>query len=285
MRRKPPWTIERSEHCIRLFTGRLEGMKSLLIPVLVLLTVDPLLTSHFLGGTITWHPVNVSASGPNIAVVITQTYSWTYNLMPCDNTLIASGGSVPSYASADQKHLICTNNCGTGSTGYSQLPVLPQCTDFSNPVDTTVGQRSDTVNLRVGDDFTVAYPDSAWRPLTTASSADWSIASRINLQRRADNGLFNNAPVATMMSPINIPRNQPTVINVPVADADGDPLRCRWSNKSNGVDECADVCPPASLPPNTLIFPNCTIIITGQHVDDWFAVTLMVRPLHFPSLH
>ncbi|CAF3693657.1 unnamed protein product [Rotaria sp. Silwood1] len=80
-----------------------------------------------------------------------------------------------------------------------------------------------------------------------------------------------------MMSPILIPVNQTTVINVPVVDDDGDIIRCRWSTTANGVDECGGVCPPGSLPSNTIIYPNCTILIIGQIVGNWFAVALMVE--------
>jgi hypothetical protein len=237
--------------------------------------------SHFLGGTITWRPLNASATGSPVAIVITQTYSWTYSKMPCTNALIASNGYLPSYSNVSSDRLICISNCGAGSAGYSPIGVLPQCTDFSSPVNTSIGQRMDTLNLTSGDEFSVAFNNSAWRSLATASSAAWSISTNINLQPRSDNGLYNNAPVATMMSPINIPVNQTTVINVPIADADGDPLRCRWSTASNGVNECGDVCPPSSLPPGTVIYPNCTIIITGPNVSDWFAVTLMVSQISF----
>jgi hypothetical protein len=225
--------------------------------------------------------LNASATGSPVAIVITQTYSWTYSLMQCTNALIASNGYIPTYLGVNLDTLVCISNCGAGSAGYSPIGVLPQCTDFSSPVGTSIGQRMDTVNLTSGDDFSVAFSSSAWRPLTTAGSAAWSISTNINLQPRSDNGLYNNAPVATMMSPINIPVNQPTVINVPVADADGDPLRCRWSTASNGVDECGGVCPPSSLPTGTVIYPNCTIIITGYNVTDWFAVTLMVSQISF----
>jgi hypothetical protein len=172
--------------------------------------------------------------------------------------------------------LTCTANCGASSAGYSPIPVIPYCTDFSAPVGTTVGQRSDIVYLQEGDDFSISFQDSAWRPLTPVFGAGWSISATIDLQPRSDTGLYDNAPVATVMSPINIPVNQPTVINVPIGDADGDPTRCRWSTSTNGVDECGGVCPPSSLPPGTVIYPNCTIIITGQNIGDWFAVTLMV---------
>ncbi|CAF1046054.1 unnamed protein product [Adineta steineri] len=232
---------------------------------------------HFLGGTITWRPLNASATGSPVAIVITQTYSWTYTNMACSNSLIASNGYIPNYALVSSSALACINNCGAGSAGYSSLGVLPRCTDFSNVADTSIGQRVDIVNLAVNAGFSVAYQSNAWRSLATASSAVWSISTAINTMVRPDNGLYNNAPVATVMSPINIPVNQPTVINVPVADADGDTLRCRWSNNTNGVDECGGVCPPSSLPSGTVIYPNCTIIITGTHVGDWFAITLMVE--------
>src|SRR2546428_278600 len=80
------------------------------------------------------------------------------------------------------------------------------------------------------------------------------------------NGLYNNAPVATEMSPINIIVNESTAIIFPVDDPDGDTVRCRWTNSSNGIDECGGRCPPTALPPNTIIYPNCTIIITGKNI-------------------
>jgi hypothetical protein len=232
--------------------------------------------SHFLGGTITWHPLNESETGTPVAIVITQTYSWTYSRMPCTSAMIAANQLVPPYGNIPTDMLTCISNCGAGSVGYSPINVIPYCTDFSAPVGTTVGQRSDIVYLQAGDDFSVAFQDSAWRPLATNAGAGWSIAATIDLQLRSDNGLYNNAPVATMMSPIYIPVNQPTAINIPVADADGDPMRCRWSTSANGVDECGGVCPPSSLPPGTVIYPNCTIMITGQNIGDWFGVALMV---------
>jgi hypothetical protein len=238
--------------------------------------------NHFLGGTLTWRVLNASATGSPVEVVITQTYLWNYALMQCSNAMIASNSYVPNYFSmlAFQK-LQCVDNCGSGSSGYSSINVIPRCTDFSVPGETTVGQRSDIVNLTMNDDFSVGYVNSRWRPLATDPSAGWAITTRINLEPRSDNGLYNNAPVATMMSPIYIPYNKTIVINVPVADPDGDPLRCRWAMKSGGLDECSDVCPPGSLPPNTIIYPNCTIIITGKNISDWYAVAVMVSFTNF----
>lgn len=107
---------------------------------------------------------------------------------------------------------------------------------------------------------------------------DWSITSHINLVRRSDNNQFNNAPVAIVMSPINIYANETTMISVSVSDADGDVIRCRWaSNKTaNGVNECASVCPPNSLPANTILYSNCTIKITGSTIGSMYALTFIV---------
>jgi hypothetical protein len=257
-------------------------MKEICFLVIILLLVSSINSWHFLGGTITWRPLNASATGSPVAIVITQTYSWTYSLMPCTSAMIATNQFVPSYSGTLLAITLgCIANCSASSAGYSPVNIIPRCTDFSAPIGTTVGQRSDVVNLTSGDDFSVAFQDSAWRSLATAGTAAWSISTNINVKPRSDNGLYNNAPVATMMSPINIPVNQPTVISVPIADADGDPLRCRWSTASNGVDECGGVCPPSSLPTGTVIYPNCTIIITGQNVGDWFAVALMVSQVSF----
>ncbi|CAF1106928.1 unnamed protein product [Rotaria magnacalcarata] len=124
--------------------------------------------------------------------------------------------------------------------------------DSSAVIGTTISQRSGIVTLAADDNFSAAFQSNAWRTLATAA-------------------------VATIMYPILKPVSQTIAINVPVADADGDIIRCRWATASNGVDECGGVCPPSSLPAGTSIYPNCTILITGQIVDDWLAVALTVE--------
>ncbi|CAF2099614.1 unnamed protein product [Rotaria magnacalcarata] len=126
--------------------------------------------------------------------------------------------------------------------------------DSSAAIGTAISQHSGIVTLAAGDDFSAAFQSNAWRTLATAT-------------------------VATIMYSILKPVSQTIAINVSVADADGDIIRCRWATASNGVDECGGVCPPSSLPAGTSIYPNCTILITGQIVDDWLAVALTVNPL------
>ncbi|CAF3784555.1 unnamed protein product [Adineta steineri] len=233
--------------------------------------------NHFLGGTITWRPLNITATGTPVAIVIIQTYLWAYPLVPCTQASIANNSYVHSYAGLAAEVLECIYRCGSGAIGYPNISVIPRCTDFSVAAGITIGQRLDIVYLKINDDFAAAFKDYSWRPLATDPNAGWSISTRIIVKPRSDTGLFNSAPVATVMSPINIPFNKTISITIPIGDADGDILRCRWSTKSNGINECFDVCPPNSLPPNTFIYPNCTIIIMGKNISDWYAIAVMVE--------
>lgn len=233
--------------------------------------------NHFNGGTITWRPLNASATGTPVAIIITQTYSWSYSLMTCTSSMIASNQLVPNYSTLSTSKLLCINNCVNGSIGYSNVTVIPYCTSISPALGVTIGQRSDIVYLASGDDFSVAYQDGNWRSLASSSAAPWSLSTHINIQPRSDNGLYNNAPVSTIMSPIYIPLNETKVIHIPVSDADGDVLRCRWATSSNGVDECGGICPPGSLPSGTVLYPNCTVVITGQIVGSWYVIPIMVN--------
>lgn len=224
--------------------------------------------SHFLGGTINWRIQNSSTTSTSVTVLITQTYSWTYVPGKCENGAIANSSAVPSASGL----LTCTPSC---PAGFGSVSATPGCTDVSPLNGIVVGQRSDTVIIPDGSNFSIVYTSSAWGGLTVGAGV-WSITSHVKLQRRSDNGMFNNAPVATIMSPINIQLNQPTSITVPVTDPDGDIIRCRWATTSNGVNECGSVCSPGALLAGTVIYPNCTVVITGTIVGSRYAVALMV---------
>lgn len=135
--------------------------------------------NHFLGGTITWRPLNTTATGTPITIVIIQTYSWGYSFIACTQAMIANNSYVPSYAGLKNETLECINNCNVGAIGYPNISVIPRCTDFSVAADTTIGQRLDTVYLEVGDDFAAAFRDFSWRPLATDPSASWVISTRL----------------------------------------------------------------------------------------------------------
>ncbi|CAF1174322.1 unnamed protein product, partial [Didymodactylos carnosus] len=236
---------------------------------------------HFLGGTITWRPENISASGNPVKIIIIQTYSWTDGRIVCTPTAIANSNLINyrTYSTLATDTLKCLSNCGSTSSGYIPPLIRPICTDQSTLVGTVVGQRSDIEWLYLNDNFTVGYTDNGWRPLPTITDAtyQWCLSTNINLYLRTD-GYYNTAPVATVMSPINIPQNVPQTIPIPVSDANGDNVRCRWSE---GATECGLVFPTVgggnySLPSNITLSSDCIIVVTGDIIDNWYAITVMI---------
>ena len=235
--------------------------------LLLLLSISPVESSHFVGGTITWRIENATPNGTLIAIRLSQTYLWTYNSAKCNSTTIAA--NQPALGSGGL--LSCSPSCPTGFTSVSTQVF---CTDGSLPNDIGVGQRSDVFWLPINISFSTFFASGAWGSQVLGGST-WSVLTHINLLRRSDNGLFNNPPVSNIVSPVNVYSNQIKTITLPVSDADGDNVRCRWAT-SNGTNECGSVCPPGSLPPNTTLHSNCTIEIIGLVTTSQYAITLMV---------
>ena len=248
--------------------------------IYVLICTDINDGTHFLGGTITYKVLNTS--GSIVSIVLTQTYIYDYTKITCTNSMIANqtpklSFNPPYRENSDRVN--CTQYCNQ-SGGYVPPSVVSYCTDYSTALGITVGQRSDVINITNGSYFLVAYQSSSWRqltlPITSGSlNTTWSISCLINLQMRPD-GSYNNPPAATIISPIYIPVGIPQNIFIPTIDADNDNVRCRFSN---GTNECGSTCPPASLPNGTTLFSNCTLIITGAKVNDWYAIAIQVSEM------
>ena len=247
-----------------MFTGCF--FPAILLSVLIL--VLPVQCAHFLGGTITWRIESVSTNGSLVAIRLSQTYSYVYSSALCDSTRIATN----QLLSGSSGSLTCSPSCPSGFAVSAQV----YCTDGSIANNIGVGKRSDIIWLPVNTSFTAMYVGSAWGSLTTGGSG-WSIATNINIMRRSDTGSFNNPPVSNVVSPLVISLRQRRSVVIPVSDADGDFLRCRWASSSGGVDECSSVCPPSSLPNGTVLYSNCTIDIPGANATGVYAIALMVR--------
>jgi len=250
-------------------------MTSNMLETIFLLTIliAPIQGSHFLGGSITWRIFNVSNSGTSVTIIITQNYQVKYNAGTCDSGSFANQIVVPGLTGS----LACSPSC---PSGFGTISTSPYCTDVSVSNGIASGQRLDTVTIPVNSDFYVYYASTAWYSGVTGASG-WSVSSHINLVRRSDNNQFNNAPVANVISPLNIQINQITNIPLSISDADGDIIRCRWANASGVVNECGSVCSPSNLPPNTILYSNCTIEITGLVNGAMYAISFMVNDFIF----
>ncbi|CAF1043159.1 unnamed protein product [Adineta steineri] len=114
--------------------------------------------NHFLGEIITWRLLIEPATGTPIAITFTQTYSWTYSLITCANVHISGSQLIPTgpYPSLPTEPLDCIADCASGATSYVAPNIRSRCTDTSFPLGITVGQRSNTVFVHAGIDFSVA---------------------------------------------------------------------------------------------------------------------------------
>lgn len=259
------------------------AMKS--ISIVVLIFIGSLLhndATHFQGGTITYKVLNTS--GSVVSIVLTQTYIYDYASIRCNSSMIANQWPRlyfnPFVYPENSRTVQCIQFCNQ-SGGYIAPSVVSTCTDFSVGMSITVGQRSDIINITNGSYFLVAFQSASWRQLsrppgTTGSNTSWSVSSWINVRLR-ENGQYNQPPVATIISPIYIPVGIQQTIVIPTIDGDNDQVRCRFAQ---GFNECGSVCPPASLPNGTTLFSNCTLLITGINVGDWYAVAIAVSKTH-----
>jgi len=182
-------------------------------------------SSHFYGGTVTWKPMNNTATGSNIPVMFTQSYQWrrSYTGAGCSQTTIMNQSPlIPNTSS----FLSCTTSPPCG--GFTNLSINEYCTDYSVLVDSSAGSISYVENITAGAEFCVAYSGQNWVQLYTtvgcsgrkkrstastttssttttaapgcfSSSAGWSIGTCVNLTLRPD-GFIDTPPVATVIS-------------------------------------------------------------------------------------
>lgn len=248
--------------------------------IIYIITLSLIEGYHFNGGTITYKVLETYDS--IVSISITQTYFYSNSRVHCNDTKIRRKTSLFRYSAQMERQatLNCTQYCNQ-SGGYEPIPIDSYCTDYSEALDITVGQRSDIINITNGSYFLVTFKGNSWRPFNTPTqvlkSGNWSIPCLINLQIRS-NGEYNHPPVATMISPVYISAGMPQPIDIPVIDADNDDVRCRFANSP---DECGDACYPATLPRNTILKLDCRLIIIDANAGDWYAATIMVKKNYY----
>jgi hypothetical protein len=189
------------------------SVSTILSLILLVSTVD---SGNFAGGTITWRFHDESTVNASIAVVVMQTYLWMYAIRRCDNASIANRQPVSGTGGS----ITCWPSC---PAGFGLLSAQTSCTDLSVPNAQVVGQYSDVVWIPAQSNFSILCTSTSWNSLILGAGA-WSLGSNINLIRRSDNGLINNSPVASVMSPVYLYSSWNKTITITVVDADGDAI-------------------------------------------------------------
>ncbi|CAF1307503.1 unnamed protein product [Adineta ricciae] len=243
-------------------------------------------SSHFYGGTVTWRPINNTDFGSMIRIMFTQSYQWQQTNTQCDQTFI---GNQTRKIPSDIGTLECATNLSS-CENYTALDVNGYCTDYSKIMDTSSSQISNIETIALDLKFCVAYQNLTWPGIISSvygvdqylDNATWSLGCCVDLTIR-DDGFINTAPVAAVVSPIYVLSNTISTISIPVADADGDILRCRWASNDSIFDECGDIC--GEIPGSILYEENCTLVFdsTGKSSGDYYAIALMVEDFYNDS--
>ena len=247
-------------------------------------------SSHFRGGSISWHPAtnDISVLHTQRTIIINQRYAWSKSAASsaCTTTTILTFGLIGETAVSVIKCESPVTTC-TNAHYTTDISTFVPCTDFNSPLGMSFGQSSTAVNLTVlSTGIVLGYVVSgAWLILQSGGGA-WSLMTYINLSPRSDNNLINSSPTSDVAPMVYVPAgtNLTTSINIPMADADGDNIECRFALASNvlgavTVDECAGVCEPSALPSSTqLISANntCTLIVTLTSVG-YYAVAIQLE--------
>ncbi|UJR07281.1 hypothetical protein I4U23_011569 [Adineta vaga] len=167
-------------------------------------------STHFYGGTLTWKPMNNTATGSTISVMFTQSYQFrrsaysadAYNY--CNQSIILDQS--PLIPNSAQKKVNCTS---ISCANYVPISVNEYCTDFSIIRDSSSGQISTIQDIIAGSQFCVGFQDFSWITVYStvcaggcfSSTAGWSIVTCLDLTMRSD-GFINTPPVATVISRI-----------------------------------------------------------------------------------
>lgn len=118
-------------------------------------------SEQFFGGTVTWKPMNNTATGETIPIMITQSYQWSLESASCDqNQIISKSPMIPQ----NNESLICAN--GSSQCGdYVPISVQGYCTEFSNYSGTSSSQISSIQNITSGSKFCIMYAGQSWTEL------------------------------------------------------------------------------------------------------------------------
>ncbi|CAF2169855.1 unnamed protein product [Rotaria magnacalcarata] len=245
--------------------------------------------AHFRGGAITWRPESnqISVLNTERNIIIEQRYAWskTAAASACTTATILSFGTIGENAVSIIQCYSSAAAC-TGAS-YTTVSTFVPCTDYNTILGTSYGYSLTTRNLTVtSSGIVVGYVVSgAWLTLQLGAGG-WDLMMYINMSPRSDNQLINSAPASNIPLVTYVPTGGtgPTSIDIPMSDADGDNIECRFGLTSNTlhgvvVDECGGVCQPVALPPSTqLISGNntCTLIVSLPTVG-YYAVAIQLE--------
>lgn len=247
--------------------------------------------AHFRGGVISWRPATNQTSVLNTVrtIIFEQRYAWSKSAAAsaCTTSTILSFGLIGDTAVTDISCLSSAATC-TSAQFPSNVSTLVPCTDYNTVLGMSYGHSSTSVSLIVrSSSLVLGYIGTgAWLSLQLSSGGVWKMIIYMNLSPRSDNQLINSSPTSDI-PPVNyVPAGSSysTLIDIPISDADGDIIECRFAKSSNtyagvSVDECGMACENLALPSSAqLISVNntCTLNVTLPSIG-YYAVAIQLE--------
>ena len=265
-------------------------MMKISLMLLLIISINSVDSAHFRGGIISWRPKTNQTSVFNTkrTIIIDQRYAWSRSAAnsACTTATVLSFGLI---GEASVSVLKCKSPAATcTSVQYANnVSTYVPCTDFNTPLGMSFGYTSTAIDLMVRSSGVVLgyVVSGAWLTLQLGGGG-WSMMVYINMSPRPDNNLINSSPTTDIQPVVYAPSglNSTTAIDIPMYDADGDEVECRFALSSNSlggvtVNECDSVCEPVALPASTqLISGNgtCTLMVKLTSIG-YYAVAIQIE--------
>ncbi|CAN0168674.1 unnamed protein product [Lampetra fluviatilis] len=206
--------------------------------------------SHFRGGTISW------IHQEDNQVKFNYMLAWRRSSMTtCTDDDITIGAY---FSTGDWWR--CTQGC-SGSR-----PINIACIEQNSNSDWMMGRGSFHMTIPTTQQSIVSFASCCWVRANVATihgtqivASSWSVITILNPGTRSDTASPNISPITTSKPIIKLKVGCTKVWAIPVLDADGDVVKCRYANNSVH-NECGDICGVA--PFGTLNQDTCTITFT-----------------------
>ena len=225
--------------------------------------------SHFRGGLIHLKTVGPISRTAGFSIDVTQRYGWrrTYGHNTyCNDSTIADKRVI-----AEVGYLWCRVGCWGG------LSVGIYCTDYSTTGDWTVGERVQRIKLSFASNMEASFASTAWIDnLVQGGGTNWELRVKLNLTAILLNRTENASPETKMAPIVNLLYGCNHTITIPVEDADGDAVRCRWAEST--YKECGGVC--RAFPDAVLNERGCTIFYSATGIVGLYAVAIQIEDFY-----
>jgi predicted nucleic acid-binding Zn-ribbon protein len=209
----------------------------------ILCTLVLLMTSiqcqNFMGGFISWSPVNTTANSSSTNVNLVTRFFYTSDSVTC---------STPSDISSSNLIGIPGNTVNAISGDTWSVSDLTPCYDYSVVNGWSGGKDTQIITATTTQLITASYTSCCYLPIYNAASTTWDLEVTMNLQLRNDTGEINSSPTLAdsfvPMITFTASCTLPSFYMMPVTDADGDVIRCRCPNNvcATGLILNSDAC-------------------------------------------